>query len=131
VKVLIENLMSEPTTPERLMTILDLGHLDAVGICLDLGHAHATVGIAEAVSVLGKRIVSMHVHDNHGMRDEHLWPGDGTIDWSQTASLLQSLPAPPAAVLEIGYTLGDAPAEIPEKIRAGFEKLVGAAQGAA
>jgi sugar phosphate isomerase/epimerase len=126
VKVLVENLMSEPTTPEHLMTILDLGHLDAVGVCLDLGHAHATVGIAEAVGVLGKRIMSLHVHDNHGVRDEHLWPGDGTIDWAQTATLLQALTVPPAAVLEIGYTLSDAPAEIPDKIRAGFEKLVGA-----
>jgi sugar phosphate isomerase/epimerase len=126
VKVLVENLMSEPTTPEHLMTILDLGHLDAVGVCLDLGHAHATVGIAEAVGVLGKRIVSLHVHDNHGMRDEHLWPGDGTIDWTQTAGLLQALPALPAAVLEIGYALNDAPGEVPEKIRAGFEKLAGA-----
>lgn len=131
VKVLVENLMSEPTTPEHLMTILDLGHLDAVGICVDLGHAHATAGIAEAFSVLGRRIVSLHVHDNHGTRDEHLWPGDGTIDWAETANLLQSLAAPPAAVLEIGYNLNDAPAAIPDKIKAGFEKLAGAAQGAA
>ena len=131
VKVLVENLISEPTTPEHLMTILDLGHLDSVGVCLDLGHAHATVGIAEAVAVLGKRIVSLHVHDNHGVRDEHLWPGDGTIDWAQTAGLLQSLPTLPAAVLEISYSLNDAPAAVPGKIQAGFEKLAGAAQGAA
>jgi sugar phosphate isomerase/epimerase len=127
VKVLVENLMSEPTTPEHLVTILDLGHLDSVGVCLDLGHAHATVGIEQAVSVLGKRIVSTHVHDNHGIRDEHLWPGDGTIDWAKTAGLLQSLPALPAAVLEISYTLKDEPASVPDRIRTGFEKLAGAA----
>ena len=126
VKVLVENLMSEPTTPEHLVSILDLGHLDSIGVCLDLGHAHATVGIDEAVSVLGKRIVSLHVHDNHGMRDEHLWPGDGTIDWAKTAGLLQSLPTLPAAVLEIGYALNDEPVSVPDKIRAGFEKLTGA-----
>ncbi|MGA2251528.1 sugar phosphate isomerase/epimerase family protein [Terracidiphilus sp.] len=127
VKVLVENLMSEPTTPEHLVTILDLGHLDSVGVCLDLGHAHATVGIEETVSKLGKRIVSAHVHDNHGVRDEHLWPGDGTIDWTKTAGLLQSLPTLPAAVLEISYSLNDEPASVPDKIRAGFEKLTGAA----
>jgi sugar phosphate isomerase/epimerase len=123
VKILVENLISEPTTPEHLITILDLGHLDSVGVCLDLGHAHATVGIEEAVSVLGKRIVSLHVHDNHGMRDEHLWPGDGTIDWAKTAGLLQSLHTLPAAVLEIGYAFSDEPASVPDKIRAGFERL--------
>jgi sugar phosphate isomerase/epimerase len=126
VKVLVENLMSEPTTPEHLVTILDLGHLDSVGVCLDLGHAHATVGLDEAVSTLSKRIVSTHVHDNHGVRDEHLWPGDGTIDWAKTAGMLQSLPALPATVLEISYSLNDEPASIPEKIKAGFEKLTGA-----
>lgn len=123
VKVLVENLVNEPTLPERLITVLDLGHLDSVGICLDLGHANLTVGIAEAVSVLGKRIVSLHVHDNHGVRDEHLWPGDGTIDWAQTAELLKALPATPAQVLEISYTLGDTPDAVPAKIQAGFEKL--------
>ena len=29
VRVLVENLTSEPTTPEHLVTILDLGHLDS------------------------------------------------------------------------------------------------------
>lgn len=133
VKVLVENLISEPTTPEHLVTILDLGHLDGIGVCLDLGHAHATVGIPEAVNVLGKRIVSVHVHDNHGVRDEHLWPGDGTIDWPATAEALKALPEPPAVVLEISHNLSSAsepnapgsttPATVEEKIRAGFEKI--------
>src|SRR3954470_8018330 len=48
VKVLIENLTSEATSPEHLMTILEMGHLDNIGVCLDLGHAHITVGVAEA-----------------------------------------------------------------------------------
>ena len=117
--------MSEATTPERLITLLDLGHLDNVGVCLDLGHAHATVGIPAAVETLGKRIKSLHVHDNHGVRDEHLWPGDGTIDWLQVAALLKALPAAPAAVLEIGYKLGDTPDAIPAKIQRGFATLTG------
>jgi sugar phosphate isomerase/epimerase len=123
VRLLVENLTSDPTTPEHLVTILDLGHLTDVGVCLDLGHAHLTVGIAEAISVLGNRIVSIHVHDNHGMKDEHLWPGDGTIDWKDTATRVNALKTPPAAVMEIGYTLGDAPASIPDRIKASFDKL--------
>jgi sugar phosphate isomerase/epimerase len=64
------------------------------------------------------------VHDNHGMRDEHLWPGEGTINWAQTAELLKALPTAPAQVLEIGYSLGDTADAVPTKIQAGFEKLV-------
>ena len=75
VRLLVENLLSEPTTPEHLVTILELGHQSSVGVCLDLGHAHITVGIAEAISALGNRIGSVHVHDNHAVKDEHLWLG--------------------------------------------------------
>lgn len=123
VKLLVENLTNEATKPEHLVTILDLGHLSNVGVCLDLGHANITVGILDAISVLGNRIVSLHVHDNHGMKDEHLWPGEGTIDWPDTAKRLNSLAVPPAAVLEIHYTLGDAPATIPDRVRAAYERL--------
>jgi sugar phosphate isomerase/epimerase len=123
VRVLIENLTSDATTPVHLMTILEVAHLDSVGICLDLGHAHLGTGVAEAIAVLGNRIGEVHVHDNHGIRDEHLWPGDGTIDWAATAEALKALPAPPASVLEISNTLEDAPAVIPDRIRQSFERL--------
>ena len=123
VRVLVENLTSEPTTPSHLMTILDLGHLDIVDICLDLGHAHMTVGVAEAIATLGDRIGSVHVHDNHGLKDEHLWPGDGNIDWPAATKALKSLTAPPAAVLEISYTLTDTEAELPRRIEQAFARL--------
>jgi sugar phosphate isomerase/epimerase len=123
VRVLVENLLSEATTPEHLVTILDLGHLDSTGVCLDLGHAHISIGVTEAISVLGHRIVSMHVHDNHGTRDEHLWPGDGTIDWGAAREAVQSLQAPPAAVLEIMHGLGDLPSAVPDRVQTSYEKL--------
>ncbi len=122
VRLLVENLLSEPTTPEHLKLILEMGHLDNVGVCLDLGHAHITVGVREAIATLGSRIASVHVHDNHGMRDEHLWPGDGTIDWPAAIAALKSLPNPPAKVLEIGFTLYDAH-NAQEKIEAAFARL--------
>ncbi len=123
VRVLVENLTIDATTPEHLIEILEMAHLDQIDVCLDLGHAHIAPGIAEAIGVLGKRVTEVHVHDNHGLRDEHLWPGDGTIDWSATLEALKTLPTPPAAVLEIGYNLDDAPAAIPDRIQRGFEKL--------
>jgi endonuclease IV len=123
VRILVENLTSDVTTPEHLMTILDLGHLKNIGVCLDLGHANMTVGIPDSIATLANRIVSLHVHDNHGMKDEHLWPGDGTIDWKATTTSLSALATPPAAVLEIGYTLGDQPAAIPDRIRAAYGRL--------
>ena len=123
VRLLAENLVSDPTTPEHLMEIFALGHLDRIGVCLDLGHAHITVGVADAIATLGNRIGSLHVHDNHAVRDEHLWPGEGTIDWTRTMASLKALKAPPTCVLEIHYALQETPAAIVEKAAAAFEKL--------
>lgn len=120
VRLLVENLLSDATTPEHLVLILEMGHLNNVGVCLDLGHAHITTGTAAAIATLGKRIASVHVHDNHGLKDEHLWPGDGTIDWPETVKALKALDEPPASVLEISYTLPDAHADHSAQIEKAF-----------
>jgi sugar phosphate isomerase/epimerase len=120
VRLLVENLTSEPTTPAHLLTILEMGHLDQVGVCLDLGHAHLTVGIEEAIATLGQHIASVHVHDNDGLKDEHLWPGDGTIAWAFTAGALKALPSAPATVLEISQNLPDTPAQITTRASEAF-----------
>ncbi|HEU5457217.1 MAG TPA: sugar phosphate isomerase/epimerase family protein [Terracidiphilus sp.] len=120
VRLLVENLLNEATTPEHVMAILEGGHLPNVGICLDLGHAHMTVGIPEAITTVGERIASVHAHDNHGEKDEHLWPGEGTIDWSGTAVALRALSKPPAIVLEPHPALDTDSAELPAHIAEGF-----------
>jgi len=124
VRVLVENLLSDPTTPEHLITILELGHLDGIGVCLDLGHAHITVGVHEAITALNQRIVSMHVHDNGGAKDEHLWPGDGTIDWAAVREDVHALKTAPAAVLEIMHGLSDAQNGLAERVQKSFERLM-------
>ena len=123
VKLLVENLLSDATTPEHLLTILDMGHLQNVCVCLDLGHAHIGSGATEAIATLGNRIGSVHMHDNHGTKDEHLWPGDGTTDWPAVAKALGELATPPAVVLEISHTLSDPPATIPDKMQQAFDLI--------
>jgi len=81
VRPLVENLTGDPTTPEHLMEILKIGHFDSIGVCLDLGHAHITVGVPQAIATFADRIVQVHAHDNQGQKDEHLWPVCGGIDW--------------------------------------------------
>jgi sugar phosphate isomerase/epimerase len=123
VRLLVENILSESTTPEHLMLILQMGHLDNVGVCLDLGHAHINPGIQDAIGTLGERIVSLHVHDNHGVRDEHLWPGEGTIDWPGVKEALSTLKKPPAAVLEIAHKAEDSPETISAKMDQAYTSL--------
>jgi sugar phosphate isomerase/epimerase len=57
---------------------LELGR---TGACLDVGHAHMTGGVVDAIEILSGDIISTHIHDNDGTADSHLVPFDGTIDW--------------------------------------------------
>lgn len=123
VRLQAENILNEPTTPAHLEAILDLGHLTQVGICFDLGHAHIAGNFDEMISLLGSRIASLHVHDNNMVRDEHLWPGEGTIDWPATAAALKKLPTPPTAVLEIHYQLPESTVPLNERIADAFQAI--------
>lgn len=105
VKLLLENLQGSVAQPENIAEVMSTGHFHDVGVCLDLGHAHLGGGISEAIGILGPHIRSVHVHDNAGDRDTHLWPGDGTIAWPQAMQALARLPHAPAQVLEIHYSL--------------------------
>jgi len=113
VKVLLENLQNEVTTPEHLLEILRIGHFDNVGITLDVGHAHLSdTGIDHAFELLKPRIRELHLHDNHGLRDEHLWPGsgsarNGTIDWTNLHKLASTLPADVPGIIEIAHELNE------------------------
>ncbi len=112
VQTLVETLHNDVTAPGHLMDILRIGHLDTIGVCLDVGHMHlpGMPGIPEAFATLGTRIKQLHLHDNGGVLDEHCWPGDGTIDWDEVRTGIRALPADVRGVLEIRYD-----PEIPSK----------------
>ena len=90
VNLLLENAPGEINTPARLLQFLDYTHLSNVGICFDTGHAHLAGNVREAFDVLRQRVSSVHLHDNHGEKDDHLLPFEGGIDWPR---LMQDLAA--------------------------------------
>ncbi|MGH9512007.1 MAG: sugar phosphate isomerase/epimerase family protein [Terriglobales bacterium] len=101
VRILLENIPNELSTPERLVEFIHGSHFDDVGVCFDLGHAHMMTDVPQAFESLKTYIHSTHVHDNAKDRDAHLWPGAGTIDWKQAMELLRSAPQTPPLLLEI------------------------------
>ena len=47
------------------------------------------------------RVVTTHIHDNHGEKDEHLLPYEGTIDWDAALDAIANAPEPLPLVLEL------------------------------
>jgi sugar phosphate isomerase/epimerase len=120
VRILLENIPNELSTPDRLVEFIRAAHFDDVGVCFDLGHAHMMTDVAQAFESLKDHIRSTHVHDNAKDRDSHLWPGSGSIDWKQAMELLRSAPHTPPLLLEIESDEKINPiAKMPEA----FEKL--------
>ncbi len=122
VRVLIENIPNELSTPERLVEFIKTMHFDDIGVCFDCGHAHMTNGIPEAFAVLKNHICSTHVHDNNKDKDSHLWPGNGSIDWKQTMELLRTAPQKPPLLLEIDGEEKKSPSD---EVSVTFQKLEG------
>jgi sugar phosphate isomerase/epimerase len=94
----LENTPGEIATPVNLKAFLERTRLTGVKLCLDTGHANIEGGLAEALESVCDQIVTTHIHDNRGERDDHLLPYAGTIDWDAT---LTALPAQVPLVLEL------------------------------
>ncbi len=120
VKILLENLQNEVTTPEHLLEILRVGHFDNVGITLDISHAHLAApennaGIDAAFELLKPRIAELHLHDNQGIKDDHLWPNSGKIDWKNVAKQIATLPPTTPGILEIAHDLEETAESVTKK----------------
>ena len=111
----IPNRLSTPEAlVERLETASDaseeadeiVGH----GACLDVGHAHMMAGASragdggaiDAVETLGGHLVTTHIHDNAGKRDDHLVPFEGTINWSALVMAMAKVGYDGVWMFEIG-----------------------------
>lgn len=57
-----------------------------VKMCLDTGHANISEGPIKYIRKYGKKIISVHFHDNNKKNDEHLAIGKGTINWKKVVS---------------------------------------------
>jgi sugar phosphate isomerase/epimerase len=92
----VENIYEkEPSTLKALLESIDdpcFRH------CFDVGHWNMFTSVTLEVwfAELGAFIVEIHIHDNHGKRDEHLPVGEGGIDFEKLFQLLAA--HAPAAV---------------------------------
>jgi sugar phosphate isomerase/epimerase len=132
VTLAVENTTSEMGDPAYLRAFVDETRLTGLRFNFDIGHAHLADGPAEerlekSLRPMRDLMISMHLHDNHGEKDEHLAPYEGNIEWSTAIPLLKSAsPADLPVVLELKEKFGPEAPPIPEQIaaaRAAFDKF--------
>jgi sugar phosphate isomerase/epimerase len=99
VTLAIENTPGEMATPVNLKNFLEQTRLTSVKMCFDTGHAHLEGGdVGAQLETVRDFVATTHLHDNHGERDEHLLPYEGTIDWP---AALATLPPETPMTLEL------------------------------
>ena len=92
VTIALQNTPNELGSPSSLAQFIKETHLHNVVFCFDIGHAHIEGGATEGYHLMRDRIAYAHIHDNHGEKDEHLLPYEGTIDWDAALAALSPLP---------------------------------------
>lgn len=114
IAIAIENIWHPTNTVPKLLDAIGHFKSDYLGICYDAGHANISSGKVRSpennmvkvydfyggepewndhiLEDLLPHVISCHLHDNNGIRDQHLAPGNGTVDWKHIIPLLKSAP---------------------------------------
>ncbi len=121
VTIALENTPGEFGSAPSLQQFIKETHLKDLRFCFDIGHAHIEGGVAASLEAMQGRIVTTHLHDNHGEKDEHLLPGEGTIDWESAVRALRANPEELPFVLELKEKAAGEPSL--DKVREAFDKL--------
>lgn len=123
VEILLENIPNGLSSAERLHYFMGVTHLN-MGFAFDVGHANLGAGVEHEFEIMKDRIRSLHVHDNDGKQDKHLFPmvsEGGTVDWKRTMQLLRSRPDQYPLLLELKEVPGmQSPLE---QVKLVFERL--------
>ena len=112
VTLLSENILWGASSDPRI--IADL--VEAVGSnwfgwCFDTGHAHCCGYAPDVLTECAVAPLSLHIQDNDGSGDQHLIPGDGTIDWNVFTNTLKDIGYLGDCVMEAHHQSLEAPDE--------------------
>jgi sugar phosphate isomerase/epimerase len=90
---------------ERMNFILELVRtvdMPNIGICVDTGHANlGDLGAGRAIRMAGSLLLTTHLQDNLGERDDHMPPGMGNIDWPDVFQALREIDYKRTLMLEL------------------------------
>ncbi len=62
------------------------------GVCFDTGHANSVhLSMEDSLREIGSRLTALHINDNNGKTDEHLFPFFGNIKWTDFMTGLRAI----------------------------------------
>lgn len=110
IRFALENTPVGSGSTDVIRDIVERFPAERVGICIDLGHANLQETVEGAVRTAGDRLIHVHASDNHGLKDDHLVPGKGSIRWDRAMSALAGVGFGGPFTIELrDYTRGDSP----------------------
>lgn len=74
----------------NILRRLDDASRPAYGFVLDTGHANLAGDLADIAAHLRDHLISLHLNDNDGRGDQHLMPGEGSLDWAAVHRVLRT-----------------------------------------
>ena len=116
VVIALENLFLPSSTAAFLATVVPEINSPYLGYCYDAGHAlllenqpgkrtedlidwvrngwsdDKVILQPDQLDIMLPHVVTCHLHDNHGLNDEHLLPGNGAADWTKIVDRLKTAP---------------------------------------
>ena len=125
VTIALENTPGQLATPANLRQFITDTRLTDLRLCFDIGHAHLGDGVLPGLEIMRDLVVTAHVHDNDGFKDEHLPPFDGAIEWNAALAVLSAIQSPLVLELKEQPAYAEpAPAAVAlEAVRTAFDKL--------
>ena len=124
VTLALENTPGELATPANLRQFIIDTRFTDLRLCFDIGHAHIGDGVMASIEPMREFLATSHIHDNHGVKDEHLLPYEGSIEWK---SALAALPPELPLVFELkektAYAEPSPPSIALSAARAAFERI--------
>ena len=122
VRVALEVMPNALSSASAICNLIEeeLDGLD-VGICLDYGHANLMGDLSDAIETVGGHLLTTHVHDNDGRKDDHRVPFAGRIDWDVAIMETQKIGYDGVLMFEVADT-GD-PIDVLKRTAKARERL--------
>ena len=87
----VENLSYVPANEISAHSMDEIDH-PKYGFCYDSSHANLTPPLTAMLKRYGDRLMTTHISDNWGEKDDHLLPWEGDIAWDALCRALSEIP---------------------------------------